>query len=163
MQIDLVDDAFMWAWNFATRMLKKELISEEYIPKYGITNSERNTFITYTFRFFVANKIIVKSIRKSEFNELSKKYPGFDKNDIIIVLMYRTLLAGILHDAMIRACENSLSFVTIDEVLSALSKVQQYSLPKVPYKTLYDAIQIELMKTSYTGLFMSERNGYYIS
>ena len=77
--------------------------------------------------------------------------------------MYRTLLADILHDAMIRACENSLSFVTIDEVLSVLSKVQQYSLPKVPYKTLYDAIQIELMKTSYTGLFMSERNGYYMS
>ena len=160
---DLVNDAFLWAWNFATKYIEDELEENETLPRYGITDFERDIFIEYTHQFLLMNKFVVKGIAKSEFTRLQQKYPDCSKREIRFNLMYRVELVNILYNAMAIAVENKLSYVTIKELLSALLFIQNLEFPKMPFKALLSAIKMELLNSPYYMHDMSKKSGHYIS
>ena len=160
---DLVNDAFLWAWHFAAKYIENELEENENLPRYGITDFERDIFIEYTHQFLLMNNYVVKGIAKSEFNRLQQKYPDCSKREIRFNLMYRVELSNILYDAISIAVENKLAYVTINELLNALLFLKDFEFSKMPFNALFTAIRMELSNSPYHMCNMSTKNGHYIS
>ena len=137
--LDIKNDIFLWAWDLAVDNFKKEYNTNN-VPWYGITEVGRCLFSTCIFGLVPPDSIEVEGINQVLLNDLWKKYPDLEKEDIIVFTKYRIAFAHIFYDALCIAYSNISVAVTIDEVYRALPALKKLKLSK----GLYDILQTEL-------------------
>ena len=98
----------------------------------------------------------IQGVLKSEFDELQKKYPDCSDNEIFFNLMYRLEISRILYDAMNITLDKGHSFVTIDEIIQALSCRQKLDFANMPFNEFLDNMRKEILASTYYHFNMND-------